>query len=300
MPELPEVETVRRGLAKFLPKSKIKDIQVLHPRVNRNGEERLESAVGAKIESINRRGKYLWFSLDRGNAIVGHLGMSGQMLIKSQNEPISPHVRAIIRFAGTSKEFRFVDQRTFGWLTIDRLISTPTGEIPELCRHIAQDPFDSKFNLDQSIQSLSQRKTEIKRALLNQEIISGIGNIYADEALWYSRIHPERKIESISQNELRTLIRNATKVMKNSLKRGGTSFDDLYIDVNGQSGYYEVSLKAYGREGEPCKRCGTGIRRITFANRSSHFCPQCQRAPRTKSKVGKNRVGNRGGKRSSR
>lgn len=304
MPELPEVETVRRGLAKFLPKSKISDIQILHPRVNRNSEERLESAVGAKIVSVNRRGKFLWFSLDRGNAIVGHLGMSGQMLIKSKQEPISPHVRAIFRFAGSTEEFRFVDQRTFGWLSTNELITTPNGKIPVCCLHIAQDPFDSDFNLDEAVLRLSNRKTEIKRALLNQEVISGIGNIYADEALWFSRIHPERRIESIPQNELRTLVRNAAKVMKNSLKRGGTSFDDLYIDVNGESGYYEISLKAYGREGEPCRRCGTHIRRITFANRSSHFCPLCQRAPRTKTelrtKLRKNRVGNRGGKRSSR
>ena len=300
MPELPEVETVRRGLVKFLPKSKIAEIQILHPRVNRNSEQSLENAVGAKIENVYRRGKYLWFSLDRGNAIVGHLGMSGQMLITSKKKTVSPHVRAIIRFAGSSAEFRFVDQRTFGWLSIDELIDTPSGEIPECCLHVAQDPFDSNFNLEEAVRRLSDRKTEIKRALLNQEIISGIGNIYADEALWFSRIHPERKIESIPQSELRTLIRNATKVMNNSLKRGGTSFDDLYIDVNGESGYYEISLKAYGREGEPCSRCGTSIRRITFANRASHFCPLCQQAPRTKSKLGKNGVGNRGSKRSSR
>lgn len=304
MPELPEVETVRRGLAKFLPKSKIVDVQVLHPRVNRNGEEKLDSAVGARIESVNRRGKFLWFSLDRGNAIVGHLGMSGQMLIESKRAPISPHVRAIFRFFGTSDEFRFVDQRTFGWLSIDHLIATPSGMIPRSCLHIAQDPFDANFNIDEAVVRLKNRKTEIKRALLNQEIVSGIGNIYADEALWLSRIHPERKIESISQIELRNLVKNATKVMKNSLKKGGTSFDDLYIDVNGQSGYNEISLKAYGREGEPCRRCSSHIRRITFANRSSHFCPQCQRTPRTKTKLRRkprrNRGGNQGGKRSSR
>ncbi|MFM8523553.1 MAG: bifunctional DNA-formamidopyrimidine glycosylase/DNA-(apurinic or apyrimidinic site) lyase [Actinomycetota bacterium] len=300
MPELPEVETVRRGLVNFLPQRRINEIQVLHPRANRKGSLPLKSVIGSRILEVNRRGKFLWFTLDRSEAIVGHLGMSGQMLIQPTNAPHSPHTRVIIRFSGAKDEFRFIDQRTFGWLAVDELVESENLWVPKSCSHIAPDPFEPNFNLNLALGKLASRKTEIKRALLNQEIISGIGNIYADEALWRSKIHPEHNIERLTEKELRLVIQNATKVMRDSLGRGGTSFDDLYIDVNGQSGYFAISLKAYGREGEPCKRCGTAIRRITFANRSSHFCPTCQKAPRTRSKPGKNRVGNRNRKGSSR
>ena len=284
MPELPEVETVRRGLTKFLPGKKIEQVVVLHPRATRKSEVSLSDCVGARIDSVNRRGKFLWFTLENNRAIVGHLGMSGQMLIQKTSAPISSHTRVVIRFAGATDEFRFIDQRTFGWLSVDTLVDSEFGPIPESCAHIAPDPFDEQFDLDAAIERLANRNTEIKRALLNQEIISGIGNIYADEALWLSKIHPERKVENLNSLELKTLIRNAIKVMRKSLKSGGTSFDDLYIDVNGESGYYEISLKAYGREGEPCARCNKQIRRIAFANRSSHYCPNCQRAPRRRGK----------------
>jgi formamidopyrimidine-DNA glycosylase len=166
-------------------------------------------------------------------------------------------------------------------------VESEYGVLPESCAHIAPDPFDFAFNMRSVIQDIRSRNTEIKRALLNQEIVSGIGNIYADEALWRARIHPERLTNRLRESEIDLLLRSAKIVMRAALKKGGTSFDQLYINVNGESGYFEISLRAYGREGEPCHRCGAAIRRISFANRSSHFCPKCQ--PR-----GRKISGNRG------
>ena len=291
MPELPEVETVRRGLSPWLSGKRIKSIQSLHPRAMRTGSTLpLNLVVGARIKGVERCGKFLWFVLDRDLALVGHLGMSGQMLISGKNTPLERHVRARLDFGDRSKEMRFVDQRTFGWISVDPLIECDYGIRPESFAHIAPDIFDPKFDQESVIQIMKQRKVEIKKVLLNQEIVSGIGNIYADEALWYARIHPERRANSLTDSEFKSLFKSVRKVMAKALEQGGTSFDDLYINVNGESGYFEVSLKAYGREDEPCRRCRTPIRRISFANRSSHFCPNCQL---------KNRSGKQSGDRSN-
>jgi len=286
MPELPEVETVRRGLAPWVTGKRIKKLEILHPRATRSGSTiSLKNIEGSRVIEVTRRGKFLWFVLDRELALVGHLGMSGQMLIVPKRSPVEKHARIRIDFGDKSRELRFIDQRTFGWMSAEQLVKTDNGELPECCSHIAPDIFSDHFDKDAVIAQIKRRKIEIKKALLNQEIMSGVGNIYADEALWHAKIHPERLSSSLSEAEIGELLRAVKRVMKSALKQGGTSFDDLYINVNGESGYFEVSLRAYGREDEPCRRCGTLIRRITFANRSSHFCPECQRAKKSRKPV---------------
>ena len=275
MPELPEVETVRRGLAEHVVGNKFKEITVLHRRATSpKSIAALSSLKGARVTEVARRGKFLWFKLDRPEVLVGHLGMSGQFLIQPRNAPDERHLRVKINLG--KHDLRFIDQRTFGWLGVDE---TRNG-LPTYVKDIAADPFDSQFNLDETIERFKKKKTEIKRALLDQGVMSGVGNIYADEALWRSKMHPETRTENMKALRVKELIENATLVMSEALAVGGTSFDDLYINVNGESGYFERSLAVYGQEGEGCPRCGREIRRIKFANRSSHFCPKCQPTPR--------------------
>ena len=279
MPELPEVETVRRGLEKIVKGYTITAAHDLHPRALKpESIAPLKSISGAKIVGLNRRGKFLWFVLDRPQVLVAHLGMSGQFLIHEKNRPEAKHVRAKFELSKNirKKELVFNDQRTFGWVSVEEI----TGGIPSSAQHIAKDPFDPSFDREETINKFAKRNIKIKTALLNQEIMSGVGNIYADEALWRSKIHPESRTETMKVLRIKELIENATSVMSEALSVGGTSFDDLYINVNGESGYFERSLSAYGQEGEGCPRCGLEIRRITFANRSSHFCPKCQPTPR--------------------
>lgn len=292
MPELPEVETVRRGLEPWLKGKRIRQVEIFHPRALREGATiPFDSIIGARIERVDRRGKFLWFVLDRDIALVGHLGMSGQMLASPRKAEPEKHMRARIDFGDKKREFRFIDQRTFGWLSVESLVSNNYGLLPECCSHIAPDLFSEEFDEPEVIAKIRGRKVEIKKALLNQEILSGIGNIYADEALWYAKIHPETPASKLSEIEIKAILKAVRRVMRSALKQGGTSFDDLYINVNGESGYFEVSLRAYGREDEPCRRCGTFIRRITFANRSSHFCPKCQRKKGVKARSrGKSRA----------
>ena len=283
MPELPEVETVRAGLERYVVGAKISEAQTSHIRALKTTSiATLKSAVGAKIIAVNRRGKFLWFELDREFALVAHLGMSGQLLVQPITTPMHPHLRAKLALGNgliSSKksrekiEIRFIDQRTFGWLSIEE----QSHGIPTSVAHIAYDPFEQEFDLKAVISDLKKRKSAIKSAILNQGIISGIGNIYADEALWRARLHPEIICEDLSEEEIRKLVLSAKAVMKSAIKAGGTSFDEQYKNVNGESGYFSRSLSVYGREGEPCSRCATLVRRIAFANRSSHFCPRCQR-----------------------
>jgi formamidopyrimidine-DNA glycosylase len=275
VPELPEVETVRRGLAEHVVGNKFKEITVLHRRATSpKSIAALNSLKGARVTEVARRGKFLWFKLDRPEVLVGHLGMSGQLLIQPKSAADERHLRVKISLG--KYDLRFIDQRTFGWLGVDE---TKNG-LPTYVKDIAADPFDPLFNLDETIERFRKKKTEIKRALLDQGVMSGVGNIYADEALWRSKIHPETRTENMKALRIKELIENATLVMSEALAVGGTSFDDLYINVNGESGYFERSLAVYGQEGEGCPRCGREIRRIKFANRSSHFCPKCQPTPR--------------------
>jgi len=275
VPELPEVETVRRGLAEHVVGNKFKEITVLHRRATSpKSIAALTSLKGARVTEVARRGKFLWFKLDRPEVLVGHLGMSGQFLIQPRSAPDERHLRVKISLG--KLDLRFIDQRTFGWLGVDE---TRDG-LPTYVKDIAADPFDSQFDLEETIERFKKKKTEIKRVLLDQGVMSGVGNIYADEALWRSKIHPESRTETMKVSRIKELIENATSVMSEALSVGGTSFDDLYINVNGESGYFERSLAVYGQEGEGCPRCGREIRRIKFANRSSHFCPKCQPTPR--------------------
>ena len=276
MPELPEVETVRRGLQHLVTGYTIREANQLHPRALKpESIAPLESLQGAKITGTNRRGKFMWLTLNRPYVLVAHLGMSGQFLIHENDRPKATHIRAQFTLTKPlrSKELVFNDQRTFGWLSVEET----ANNVPTSAQHIAPDPFDPLFDKAATINNYRKRNIKIKTALLNQEIMSGVGNIYADETLWRAKIHPEISTADLSTKKISTIIDYATEVMQEAIEKGGTSFDDLYINVNGESGFFEQSLAAYGQEDEPCPRCGTPIKRITFGQRSSHFCPRCQR-----------------------
>lgn len=273
MPELPEVETVRRGLAQWCLNSRINAMQVLHYRAtNTRSSAPLDEITGATITAISRRGKFLWFELDRSHTLVAHLGMSGQFRIQPVGAADEKHLR-VRMLLSDQQELRFIDQRTFGWLAL----SPHNGVVPELVAAIAPDIFDPLFDRTAVIKKFRRKQTEIKRALLDQNLMSGVGNIYADESLWQAKIHPQSRCDTLSTRKIEQLLVATEKVMSKALVEGGTSFDSLYINVNGESGYFAHSLEAYGRENEPCSRCATQICRIAFAGRSSHFCPKCQR-----------------------
>jgi formamidopyrimidine-DNA glycosylase len=212
-------------------------------------------------------------------ALLAHLGMSGQMLVGEPERPMSPHVRALFTFTDGGPDLRFTDQRTFGHLMLTPLGGSSARVLPEPIAHIAPDPLEAAFSPQEFSMRLRGRRTGIKRALLDQSLISGIGNIYADEALWRARLHWATPTETMRPAEVATLLAAVQEVLAEALGVGGTSFDSLYVNVNGQSGYFERSLEAYGREGQPCSRCGTAIRRDSFMNRSSFSCPRCQPRP---------------------
>ena len=279
MPELPEVEVVRAGLARHVLGRTITRVDVLHPRPVRRdprGPEGFALALtGRRIDDARRRGKYLWLPLDNGDALLGHLGMSGQLLVQPAGAADQRHLRVrLVLHDGL--ELRFADQRMFGGLSV----SAGGAELPVEIAHIARDALDPQFDEDAFVRRVRRRTAGVKRLLLDQTLVSGVGNIYADEALWRARIHGDRPGDRLTGPQVRTLLGHARDVMTDALGEGGTSFDSLYVNVNGESGYFDRSLDAYGREGEPCGRCGTPIRRVAFMNRSSYFCPRCQPPPR--------------------
>ena len=279
MPELPEVEVVRRGLEAHVLDHPIRSVEVLHPRpVRRHAGGPADFAArltGRTFTSANRRGKYLWLALDDTDALLGHLGMSGQMLVQPAGVPDERHLR--VRFTLTDDlELRFVDQRMFGGLAI----SDGGAVVPPEIAHIARDPLDGEFDDAAFVRRVRRSASGIKRLLLNQNIVSGVGNIYADEGLWLARVHGERPGSRLRKSDVERVLSGCRQVMLQALGEGGTSFDSLYVNVNGESGYFDRSLQVYGREAEPCSRCGTPIRRVHFMNRSSFFCPVCQPAPR--------------------
>ncbi|MGV9804237.1 bifunctional DNA-formamidopyrimidine glycosylase/DNA-(apurinic or apyrimidinic site) lyase [Micromonospora chersina] len=280
MPELPEVETVRQGLAQWVAGRRISAVEVRHPRAVRRhepgGEHFADVLTGRTITDVRRRGKYLWLPLDSGDALIGHLGMSGQLLLQPVGAADELHLRVRFRFADDGPELRFVDQRTFGGLSV----SEGGAELPDEIAHIARDPMDPEFSDAAFVAALRKRRTEVKRALLDQTLISGVGNIYADEALWRAKLHGARPTDALTGPAAGRLLGHVRDVLGEAIKQGGTSFDELYVNVNGESGYFDRSLNAYGREGEPCPRCGTPIRREAFMNRSSYSCPRCQPRPR--------------------
>lgn len=285
MPELPEVEVVRQGLARWVTNKTIDQVEVLHSRAIRNhhagAKDFAQQLIGQKIKAVNRRGKYMWLELNSGLAIVTHLGMSGQVLIQKPGVESQKHVRIRFTFKDFKKEMHFVDQRTFGGMHLDELINVDGKEVvPESVAHIARDPFDPKFEPDTFIAGIRKKNTDVKRALLDQTLMSGVGNIYADESLWRSKLHWAYPTNRLTSAKAAQLLGHATDVMREALAQGGTSFDSLYVNVNGESGYFSRGLSAYGREDEPCDRCGRPLVRDAFMNRSSFRCPKCQPKPK--------------------
>ena len=282
MPELPEVEVVRRGLQAHVVGRTITAVRVHHPRAVRRHEagpaDLTARLLDARITGTDRRGKYLWLLLDEGDcALLVHLGMSGQMLLGTV--PNAGHLRiAAVLDDGTT--LSFVDQRTFGGWLLAEMVTVDGSVLPAPVAHLARDPLDPRFDIDAVVSVLRRKHSEIKRQLLDQTVVSGIGNIYADEALWRAKVNGARVADTLTRGQLTSVLAAAAEVMRDALAQGGTSFDSLYVNVNGQSGYFDRSLNVYGREGEHCRRCGAVIRREKFMNRSSYYCPRCQPRPR--------------------
>ncbi len=306
MPELPEVETVRAGLAPALTNATVKSIEILDVRSLKRhlaGPKDFEKTlVGSKILGVVRRGKFLWMPLEIDGeklplALVGHLGMSGQMLLRKPGSPADKLTRVVIHAEtprGKELEFRFIDQRIFGSLAIDELVPTIDGKpggfsngvgvgkwwrdlIPRSAAHIARDPLDENFDVETVKTKFKKKASGVKRVLLDQQVLSGVGNIYADEALWQSKLHYDQPANTISGPSFETLMASVKQILEAAVEQGGTSFDEQYKNVNGESGYFDVSLNAYGMTDIPCPRCGTPIRRESWMNRGSHFCPKCQK-----------------------
>ncbi|MEZ0494298.1 bifunctional DNA-formamidopyrimidine glycosylase/DNA-(apurinic or apyrimidinic site) lyase [Kineococcus sp. TBRC 1896] len=304
MPELPEVEVVRRGVARWVVGRTVRSARFLHPRVTRRHVAGPQDAVarteGLVVADAVRRGKYLWLPLasadgDAADAMVVHLGMSGQLLVEAADAPPEKHLRAVWEFDDERDDLRFVDQRTFGGVAVVPLVGVADGGlgglgessdapwsrcVPAPVAHIARDPLDPAFDDALFAKRLRQRTTGVKRALLDQTLVSGVGNIYADEALWRARLHYARPTRSATRAQADALLTGLREVMTAALAAGGTSFDSLYVNVNGASGYFDRSLAVYGQAGRPCPRCGSPVRRDAFMNRSSFSCPGCQPVPR--------------------
>lgn len=294
MPELPEVETVRAGLEPRLAGRTVVDVAIHHPRAVRRqaGELGFAAAlVGRTFTGVRRRGKYLWMPVDSGDAMLAHLGMSGQFRFPDTGvdpesapmdewPPTHPHLRVQLdlldRATGATSTCWFLDQRTFGGLSVSR----GGAELPTELAHIARDPLDPAFDLDAVIARLHTKRVGVKRILLDQTVVSGVGNIYADEALWRARVHFAHDASRLRRSRVAGLLDAVHEVFTEALAAGGTSFDSLYVNVNGESGYFDRALAVYGQVGRPCRRCGTRIRRVSFMNRSSFLCPRCQRTPR--------------------
>jgi formamidopyrimidine-DNA glycosylase len=325
VPELPEVEVVRRGLARWLLGARLGAVEVLHPRPVRRHEagpaDFAARLTGTTVRDVVRRGKFCWLELDSGEALLAHLGMSGQLLLQRPDAAPERHLRVRVALsggpldaAGEARELRFVDQRMFGGLAVVPLVATPDGGpggrggtvrhargtsgdgqddgqddlwtpsaplLPPQVAHIARDPLDPTLDEAALVRRWRLRRTGVKRALLDQTLVSGVGNIYADEALWRVRLHYARATDAMTGPAIRRLLGAVREVMTDALASGGTSFDALYVNVNGESGYFERSLAVYGQEGRSCPRCGTPIRRDAFMNRSSFTCPRCQPPPRS-------------------
>ncbi|WP_309129410.1 bifunctional DNA-formamidopyrimidine glycosylase/DNA-(apurinic or apyrimidinic site) lyase [Microbacterium sp.] len=295
MPELPEVEVVRSGLAPAVIGARLSRVDVLderaltrHPLGADDFVARLE---GRLVTAAARRGKFLWLPLEgEEQALTAHLGMSGQMLLRAPDAAAERHERIRLHVEHPRHgrlAVVFADQRTFGSLAVDTLVDTPDAapggygsvlaRVPSQVAHIARDPLDGAFDDAGFVAAVRRRTSAIKRILLDQTLVSGVGNIYADESLWAARIHPETHGRALSAQAIRRLLDEARLVLEKALAEGGTSFDSQYVNVNGQAGYFAHSLNAYGRTGQPCPRCGGPIRRESFMNRSSHYCPRCQR-----------------------
>ena len=279
MPELPEVEVVRRGLEDHVVGYTFRSVEVLHPRaVLGNDADLTEVLPGLTVTGTGRRGKFMWLELSDGNALLVHLRMSGQMIVGKPGMANSRHlrIRSVLERDGEEIELAFIDQRIFGswqWvpMTFDRDLTVPAN-IP----HIAPDPFEQSFDVVEVARTMRRKNVAVKTILLDQSVVSGIGSIYADEAMWAVGVKPTRKGKALRQRDAVALLEESREVMARALEAGGTSFDALYVNVDGASGYFARSLNAYGREDEPCPRCGAPIHRTSVNQRSSYYCPECQ------------------------
>lgn len=295
MPELPEVETVRSGLARYVVGRTVREVEVRRDSTVRRhdgGPEGFAAELaGRELTAAVRRGKFLWLMLDDGRALMAHLGMSGQMLVQPSQAAEHRHLRARLILSGRDDVvLDFVDQRTFGHLSVWPLVPTPDGApggqgsevaaVPVPVSHIARDLLDPHLDHAALVAAVRRRRTGIKRALLDQTLVSGVGNIYADEALWRARVHGAAPTSTMRRDRVVRVLDAADEVMREALLAGGTSFDCLYVNVNGASGYFDRSLAVYGRAGHECRRCGAIVVREAFMNRSSFRCPQCQPVPR--------------------
>ncbi len=275
---------MRRGLQSHIAGRVVDSVRVLHPRAVRRhaagAADLTDRLRGSRITGTGRRGKYLWLNLDdEKSSLVVHLGMSGQMLVGPITQTAHLRIAAVLD-DGTA--LSFVDQRTFGGWQLSDLVSVDGSLVPAPVAHIARDPLDPRFDQDAVVAVLRRKHSEIKRQLLDQTVVSGIGNIYADESLWRAGVHGARMADRMPRRQLAELLDSAATVMTEALAQGGTSFDSLYVNVNGQSGYFDRSLNVYGRADRGCRRCGAVIRRERFMNRSSFFCPRCQPRPRAR------------------
>jgi formamidopyrimidine-DNA glycosylase len=295
VPELPEVEVVRRGLERWLLGAGITQVDIRHERSVRRhlpGPQDLVARLcGTRVREVARRGKFLWLVLDSGEALVAHLGMSGQLLLQPGTAAEESHLRVRLHLVDAGEaQLRFVDQRMFGGLAVEPLLPTPDGlpggagtalpALPVPVAHIARDALDPHLDVRRLLERVRGRRSGIKRVLLDQTVVSGIGNIYADEALWRVGLHYDRPASALGRPAVLRLFAAVREVMTAALSAGGTSFDSLYVNVNGRSGSFDRELAVYGRAGRPCPRCGTEVRRDAFMNRSSFTCPRCQLRPR--------------------
>ena len=306
MPELPEVEVVRGGIEPAVVGASVAGVEVFDERSLKRHDRTRGSFVdlleGQRMLGAVRRGKFLWIPLSSGNALVTHLGMSGQVLLRAPGAEAEKQLRIRIHLdqpAFGEVWLNFVDQRIFGSMAIDSMAPTADGEVagysgvaqtgggaallptwayslPSQVAHIARDPLDPAFSDASFADALTRKNSGIKRVLLDQSMISGIGNIYADEALFAARLHYDQPANSLSASEVSTVLSAVRLILNKALAEGGTSFDAQYVNVNGESGYFSHSLTAYGQHGKPCQRCGTVMVREQFMNRGSHFCPSCQ------------------------
>jgi len=274
MPELPEVETVKRTLNELIIGKQIERVQVNLPRIIRRPEDPALFAsmlAGHTFERVERRGKFLRLLLDE-LVLVSHLRMEGRYGVYRSDEPVEKHTHVIFRFTDGT-DLRYKDVRQFGTMHLflpgEDLASPPLSKL-------GLEPLDDSFTTESLRARLQQRKGKIKSLLLNQLYIVGIGNIYADEALFAARIHPERSPDSLSAQEWRRLHEAIVSVLSEAVKHGGSSIKS-YVNGQGEMGMFQQQLSAYGREGQPCHRCGKELRKITVGGRGTHYCPNCQR-----------------------
>lgn len=276
MPELPEVETIRLALDKEVSGKRLTSVDIRGTRVARrhaNKKEVGEAVNGAKVASVDRRGKYLLLRMDNDQVLVIHLGMSGRLERSTPRRKVERHTHAVLKF-GAQLEIRFIDPRTFGEIFAASL--SELEDIKELS-HIALDPLADAFTWQTFSALVESRKVKLKALLMDQTFVSGLGNIYSDEVLWVAGLLPGRRSDSLTVQEMRRLYRAMQEVLVDAVKAGGTTLgDESYVNLDGDPGKYQDQLRAYGREGEACKRCRGIISRAKWSNRSTFYCSSCQ------------------------